>query len=399
MPDSLTTIIIILNLAGLAAVIWFLYTLRQRLTAGPNTTDEAAEQLKLRSMINQVFGEVSTTLAEQSKHVFRNEQEIIATDLKHRQAEIEKVVSELRTELKERQKEIHLLEKTRHEQFSQVATHIIEHQKITEKLSQDTSKLRNLLSNNQQRGQWGEYILEDILRAAGLVEDIHYTRQVAFMTKAKPDITLLLPNDRKVAIDVKFPYSAAIKLAEAETTAQKAEAKKLLITDVKAKVKQIIDRGYINPAEGTLDYAIMFVPNEDLFSFINQQATEVIEYAMNNKVMMVSPFTFLIVARTVMESYRNFMVENNLREIIKFIHDFVDEWGRFEGEFLQFDDRLSKLRQTYDKISSTRFSRMRLRIDRIQELETKSVGTIGTKGSDTAAGPELPPVVLNDSLL
>lgn len=392
MPASTSffLLITIVNVLGLAALGWLLWTLRQRLSHAPDS-DEQAQQ-RLRAMVNQVFGEVSTTLAEQSKHVFRNEQEIIASDLKNRHAEIEKVVTELRAELKERQKEIHQLEKARHEQFSQVATHIIEHQKITEKLSQDTSKLRSLLSNNQQRGQWGEYILEDILHAAGLVENIHFTRQVAFASKVKPDITLLLPNDRKVAIDVKFPYTAVAKLTEAETTTQKAEAKKLFVTDVKAKVKQIIDRGYINPEEGTLDYAIMFVPNEDLFSFINQQAPDVIEYAMNNKVMMVSPFTFLIVARTVMESYRNFMIENNLREIIKFIHDFVDEWGRFAGEFTQFDDRLTKLRQTYDKISSTRFNRMQLRIDRIQELETQSLKKVGHAPDST---PALKPVNLD----
>ncbi|MCD8507727.1 DNA recombination protein RmuC [Candidatus Woesebacteria bacterium] len=356
-------ILVLINIIGLAAVGFFLAS---RLK--PQAPNEEQERLKLKGLVNEVFGEVSTHVTEQSKQVFRGEQEMIAKELQSKHSEIEKVVSELRRELKDRQRDIQELEQERNKQFSEVATHIREHQKITEKLSEDTQKLRNILSNNQQRGQWGEYILDDILRSAGLVENVHYSKQTTFATSnVKPDVTLLLPNNRSVAIDVKFPYSAVYKMADAETTQQKVAAKKEFVQDVKAKVKQIVDRGYISPEEGTLDYAILFVPNEMLFSFINQQAPEVIDLALQQKVMIVSPFTFLIVARTVIESYRNFMIENNLRDIIRFIGDFVDEWGRFEKEFTKFDDQISRMRKAYDQIASTRYNRMQLRINRIEE--------------------------------
>lgn len=356
-------IIILVNVLALGAIGFFIISRLK--TQQP---DEEQERLKLKGLVNEVFGEVSNQVTEQSKQVFRSEQEMIAKDLQNKHSEIEKVVTELRRELKERQRDIQQLENERNKQFSEISTHIREHQKITEKLSEDTTKLRNILSNNQQRGQWGEYILDDILRSAGLVENVHYAKQQAFGTSnVKPDVTLLLPNERIVAIDVKFPYSAVYKMADAETSKAKLDAKKEFVTDVKAKVKQILDRGYINPEEGTMDYAILFVPNEMLFSFINQQAPEVIDLALHKKVMIVSPFTFLIVARTVMESYRNFMIENNLRDIIRFIGDFVEEWGRFEGEFTKFDDQISKMRKAYDQIASTRYNRMRLRIDRIEE--------------------------------
>ena len=83
--------------------------------------------------------------------------------------------------------------------------------------------------------------------------------------------------------------------------------------------------------------------------------------------MIVSPFTFLIVARTIIESYRNFMIENNLRDIIKYITEFVDEWSRFEDGFGKFDDQLGRLRRAFDQIATTRYNRMRLRINRIEE--------------------------------
>jgi len=356
-------ILIIINVLAIGGVGVFLAAKLK-----PAAADEELERLKLKGMVNEVFGEVTSRVSEQSKQIFRTEQEMIAKDMQSKHSEIEKVVNELRRELNDRQRDIQKLENDRNKQFSEISTHIREHQKITERLSEDTSKLRSILSNNQKRGQWGEYILEDILRSAGLVENVHYSKQRAFTkSNVKPDITLLLPSDRIVAIDVKFPYSAVYKMADTETTKQKADAKREFIQDVRTKLKQIIDRGYINPEEGTMDYAILFVPNEMLFSFINQQAPEIIDEALQKKVMIVSPFTFLIVARTVMESYRNFMIENNLRDIIRFIGDFVEEWGRFEGEFTKFDEHLTRMRKSYDQIATTRYSRMRLRMDRIEE--------------------------------
>lgn len=361
----------ILVLAGIAAVGYLLWKQQQKTTPGQ---DVEAQRLLMRSLINEVFGEVTTKVTEQSRQVLRSEQEIIATNLKNRQIEIEKVVSELRGELNERQRDIRQLEQERDKQFSEIATHIKNHQRVTEKLSQDTDKLRSILSNNQARGQWGESILYDIMVTAGLIEGTHYRRQVTSSgsggeSSTRPDVTLLLPNERTVAIDVKFPYSSVIKMAEAELPEHKTAAKKAFISDVRQKVKQIIDRGYINPAENTLDYAILFVPNEELFSFINQQAPEVVEYAMKNKIMLVSPFTFLIVARTIIESYRNFMIENKLRDIIRTIGDFVGEWGKFEEGFLKFDDHLSRLKKSYDDLSTTRFRQMRRKIDKIEEYQ------------------------------
>lgn len=356
-------ILILINVLAIGAVgFWLASKLK------PTEADPEKERTVLRSLMNEVFGEMSNKVTEQSKQVLRGEQELIATNLKSKHAEIEKVVGELRRELNERQRQINELEQERTKQFSEVTTHIREHQKITQQLSEDTTKLRNILSNNQQRGQWGEYILDDILRTAGLIENVHYSKQAILgTTGVKPDITLLLPNNRKVCIDVKFPYSAVYKMADAETAETKVAAKRLFVQDVKAKVKQILERGYINPDADTMDYAILFVPNEMLFSFINQQAPEVIDLAMEKKVMIVSPFTFLIVARTMMESYRNFMIENNLKDIIQFISDFVEEWTRFEDEFGKFDDNLLKLRKSYDQIATTRYRRMRLRLDRIEE--------------------------------
>lgn len=374
---------LVLNVALFGFLAWLIIRQLQRL----HQPDEEAERQHLKGLINEVFGEVTQKVGEQNREILKSEQKIIETNLKSKQEQIEKVIVELRRELNQRQQEIKELEADRNKQFSQIATHIREHQSITKELQTSTDRLSKVLNNNQKRGEWGEYILDDILQTAGLLEGVHYVKQQTLgTTTVKPDITLLLPNNRRVAVDVKFPYSAIQKMADSESKLEKEAFRKEFINDVKAKVKQLEDRGYINLEEGTLDYAIIFVPNELLFSYINQECPEVIDIAMHKRIMIVSPFTFLIVARTIMESYRNFMIENNLRDIIKYISEFVEEWGRFEGEFGKFDEQLLRLRKAYDQISNTRFNRMRLRINRIEEYRHGMLETTDTERLPENAG-------------
>jgi DNA anti-recombination protein RmuC len=94
---------------------------------------------------------------------------------------------------------------------------------------------------------------------------------------------------------------------------------------------------------------------------------------MAKKIMIVSPFTFLIVVRTVMESYRNFMIENNLRQIVKYISEFVNQWQRFTDEFGKFDIKISQLRESFDQIHNTRYRTMARSIDRIEEYRQGSL--------------------------
>jgi DNA recombination protein RmuC len=363
--DAQIILLILVNILGLAAVGFFVIS---QLKKQQPVQDDDAQRQMLKGLVNEVFGEVTGKVAEQSKRVLQGEKETITTDLKNKHNAIEKMVDELRHEIEERQRDIRHSEEERGKQFAEISTRIKEHQEVTKELKENTSQLKNILSNNQTRGQWGEYILDGLLRSGGLVEGTHFSKQLTLGSEAvKPDITLLLPNQRRVAVDAKFPYAAVQRMADETSKEGRLVAKKQFITDVKEKVNQIVKRGYINPEQGTLDYAILFVPNELLFSYINQTAPEVIEYAMEKHVMIVSPFTFLIVTRTIMESYRNFMMENHLRDIVRYIGDFVEEWARFEGEFNKFDESLGKLRKSYDQITTTRYNRMRLRMNRIEE--------------------------------
>ncbi len=354
----MTLEVVLLIIVVIGGFAWLYFGLRQLLTDKKDEED-------LEGLVNKIFGMSVPKIAAQSKQILSSEKEAIKIDLENKQKIIEKLVTELQKDLQERQKEIRGLEQDRVKKFSEITTTLTEHRKLTDELRTSTEQLAKVLSNNQTRGEWGERIIEDLLQANGLIEGVHYARQAKLgESTMKPDITLILPNKRNVAVDVKFPYQEIQKMSQTENKKAKQDHLKQFGVDLKNKINKVAE--YISPENDTLDYAIMFVPNEMVFSFINQQFADLVDYAMSQRVIIVSPFTFVIVARTVMESYRNFMIGDKLKEVVKYIDEFVGEWGRFRDEFDKFGRSIDSLRSGYEQITTTRTRQMERRIDKIE---------------------------------
>lgn len=333
-------------------------------------SEQSSEQLE--DMVHKVFGMASNEIAIQSKGILQGEKDLIKNDLSNKQAAIEKMIKDLRQEMGDQQREIRAIEKDQIDKISGVKTAVEEHRQLTKELKISTEQLAKVLSNNQTRGAWGERIIEDLLQANGLQEGIHYLRQAKLGdSEMKPDITLLLPDHRNVAVDVKFPYQEVQKMSMTEDQGEKQSHVLQFKRDLKIKVDKVAT--YISPENDTLDYAIMFVPNEALFSFINQKFPDVIDEALAKKVIICSPFSFLIVARTVMESYRNFMVGKKIKQVIKHIDAFAGEWLKFDDEFSKFGRSIETLQKNYETLSTTRKRQMEKKIQKIEQYRGSSV--------------------------
>lgn len=368
--SSEITLILIVVILGFVSLY---FALRQMVSARKDDDD-------LEGLVNKVFGMTVPKIAAQSKEILSSEKEAIKVDLENKQKVIEKLVGELQKDLQERQREIRGLEQDRVKKFSEITTTLTEHRRLAEDLKISTQQLATVLSNNQSRGAWGERIIEDLLQSSGLIEGTHYVRQTKQSSSTlKPDITLLLPNKRNVPVDVKFPYQAIQKMSATENKKEKQEYAKEFAVELKGKILKVAE--YISPENDTLDYAILFVPNEMVFSFINQKFPELIDLAMSQRVIIVSPFTFLIVASTVRESYRNFMIGDKLKSVIKYIDEFVGEWGKFRDEFQKFGRSIDALSTGYEKITSTRAKQLERKIEKIENYRQGS-GKLLTSESD-----------------
>lgn len=240
--------------------------------------------------------------------------------------------------------------------------------KITEGLQTSTEGLRNLLANNRLRGEWGEQVAEDLLLAAGFVEKVNYLKQTTTI-EGRPDFTILLPDGYKLNVDAKFPFDDLITYQEAKTPAEKKRALASFNTSIRNKIKGITSKDYIDPENQTLDFVMMFIPNEMIFSFVYEMLPDINQYASERKVVLAGPFGFTAVLRMVMQAHKNFHHEKSLMQILGLISKFQEEYEKFGESMERLGRQLDTAQKTFMEVEGTR-SRQLTRV--VEQISTRS---------------------------
>lgn len=278
---------------------------------------------------------------------------------------IEKVVNDMRNEVNKSQDRLIMSDQSRITEFQKLKTVIEEHKNITESLQISADNLRKVLSNNQLRGNFGQEVAEDLLKMAGFVKGQNYSSQEQLGGGSKPDFTVLLPDGVKINIDVKFPFQALQRLLETDDKEQQKKYKSEFKTDIKNKIKEITTRDYINPEENTVDFVVMFIPNEMIFSFIYEQFDDVWRDAMKNKVVMCGPFSFTAILRMVQQSYENFKYQKDLHNIISHIKIFQNEYQKFSQALDSLGQKIKSADKEYENVSGVRYRQLTKIIEKI----------------------------------
>ena len=241
----------------------------------------------------------------------------------------------------------------------------------TNRLRETTEDLRNVLSSSQARGQWGEKMVEDILNLVGLVEHINFVKQKQVESGEKPDFTFLLPNKKKVNLDAKFPLAHYERFVAADDEAIKETEKKHFLADVKGHIKAVADRDYINPAENTVDYVLVFIPNESIYAFIHQSDPAILDFALEKRIILCSPITLYAVVSLIHQAVSNFAMEERAGEIMKLLADFQKQWDLFKGVLETMGKRIESAQMEYEKLTTTRTRQLEKPLNKIEEIRSR----------------------------
>lgn len=271
--------------------------------------------------------------------------------------------------LSEVQKRIEDMGRASGEKFTEVATLIKKHEEVTSKLKDTTEHLGQTLASSKKRGEWGERMAEDIMRLAGMAEGINYTRQTTLEgSSGRPDYTFLLPNNLRINMDVKFPLDNYLRYLDAESDHERKHYKEELLRNTKIMIRQVTGREYINPADNTVDYVIVFIPNEQVYSFINEVEPTIMDEALKQKVILCSPFTLYAVLAVIRQAIENFNLERTASEILKLLVEFSKQWSLYKERFKVMGDRLDGARKEYDLLATTRSNMLERPLRKIEEL-------------------------------
>jgi len=302
-----------------------------------------------------------------AKEKLGSEKEEIKTDLKNKKEVIEDIAKRIKEDLEKTKDKLEKAERERIGSFSQLREALENQVKVTEQLSSTTENLKKVLSNNQLRGQFGEQVAENLLKMNGFVKGVDYeVNKQQESTETRPDFTIFLPNKVKINVDSKFPYQNLQRMTETENKAEKKNLLKLFEKDIKEKIKQVTTRDYINPADNTVDFVILFVPNEMIFSFVYDRMNDVWLEAMKQKVVLAGPFSFTAILRLVRQAYDNFRYQKNIQKIITYIKTFELEFKKYNEEFVKIGERIDSLTKQYNMVNSTRTNQLIRSVEKIK---------------------------------
>ncbi len=339
------------------------------LKRGQNDKEEISQTIgnKLNELLPTVLSKANDDLVRMANEKLSSETKQNRIDLENKREEITRIVKDLETYMKGAEKE-------RIDTYASLKTSVEESRKITEQLSVSTEGLKKVLSTNNVRGQFGEQIAENLLKMVGFVKGVDYEfNRKQKDSETRPDFAVFLPDGTRINVDSKFPYSNLQKMSETEDKGSKLQYKKAFEGDVKAKIKQVTTRDYINPTDKTVDFVILFIPNEMIFSYIYDKMTDVIEEAMASRVVLAGPFSFTAILRMVKQSYENFRVQKNIYNIISHIKAFEKEFGIFSDSFYKIGERIGSLQKQYDDVSSTRFKQLERKMDKVRQEGIENV--------------------------
>ncbi len=344
--------------------------LGDRLIAAQNGQTERV-QAALHALRSEMLTQTLTRLAEQGRAdqeliqlAFRNATQHLAASVENLEKKVDTRLEQISGRVSERLDEGF---KKTNETFVSVMARLAtidEAQKKIDGLTSNVVTLQELLGDKRSRGAFGEVQLEGLVRNILPVQAFDMQHTLPNGTRA--DCVLKLPEPTgMVAVDSKFPLENYHRMFDG-SDAERALAARQFKADVRKHVDDISGK-YIIP-NVTSDGAVMFVPAEAVFAEIHARHPDVVDYAMQRRVWVVSPTTLMAVlntARAVMKDV----------ETRKQIHIIKDELGKLGKDFGRFDERMRKLadhiRQANKdaedvQISSRKITEQFARIERVE---------------------------------
>jgi DNA recombination protein RmuC len=370
--------IIVGLLAGFALMAMFVSMRMQRIderrqTEQVETTARliAEQETRILQLQSQVAEQQNASFLNIAKAHLQQETARGEEQLKARQGEIDQNLEAIRKELLQVREYVANTDSERNKSIASLAAVTERTNKVAEALRQDTQKLNETLAGGQARGQWGERMAEDVLRVAGFIEGVNYRKQEGLEDGGRPDFTFLLPEDKVLHMDVKFPGASYLRYMEAESDADRERAAKDFMRDVKQRITEVTTREYIDPAAGTLDYTLVFIPNEQVYGFIQEQDPAVIDYALENRVVVCSPLTLFAVLAVIRQAMENFRLAKRTDEILSVLGSFNKQWDMYKGQMQKLGNAIGSVQRNYEELEGKRSRALDRQVKRIEDLRGK----------------------------
>jgi DNA recombination protein RmuC len=303
-------------------------------------------------------------LAEQS---FGKFQETAKGDLAQRHEAIKTLVEPLKQQLETYQKRLQQSEATQTSTLGEVKKQLEMLSQSNLSLANETQQFRMVLKSNQARGKWGEETLRRVVEAAGMSAHCDFSEQTQ-AGDAKPDLIVRLPGERFIIVDAKVPDFDFLNALESADETKRAEALAIHAAKLKATIKSLADRDYPSQFPNALDYVVLFVPAESLFSAALEGDHDLIIWAAGKRILLATPASLIALLRSVSVSWQQHAQTENAQKIAEAAQEFYARVVKFTEHFEKIRSGLERANAAFNDAAASFQTRIRPAGERLAEL-------------------------------
>jgi DNA recombination protein RmuC len=287
---------------------------------------------ELTAISVDVLAQTGEALAQRVAEARRAEEERATGEMARRAEEIKGVIAPVQEKLGRMESEIGRLERERRQAQGELAQMIRHLGDGVGTLRQETGNLVSALKRPSTRGSWGEIQLRNVVEMAGMVSHCDFLEQSTIQTgegTLRPDMLVRLPGGKLVVVDSKVPLDAYLSALEASSEDERELHTARHARQTREHIAKLASKGYQRQFDSTPEFVVMFVPSDGIYQAALAQDPALIEYGVQQQVLMATPTTLIGLLWAVHYGWRQELIAESAREIAESARELHSRLGRF----------------------------------------------------------------------
>jgi DNA recombination protein RmuC len=363
---------VLILIVGVALGVAAAAALQRR--GGREQEDERMRE-ELKAISLDVLRQTGDSLAERLEQTRRTEQERTSGEMAARAEEIKGIVRPVQEKLGRMESEIGRLERERRQAQGELAQMVRQLSDGVGNLRQEAGNLVTALKRPATRGSWGEIQLRNVVEMAGMVSHCDFVEQSTIQTDdgpLRPDMLVRLPGGKLVVVDSKVPLDAYLSALEATSDDERQVHTTRHARQTREHITKLASKGYHRQFDSTPEFVVMFVPSDGIYQAALAEDPALIEYGVQQQVLMATPTTLIGLLWAVHYGWRQELIAESAREIAESARELHGRLGRFVEPFAKVGRQLDSAMSAYNEAVGSFDRRVMPQVRKIEQAGAAS---------------------------